>query len=81
VAPDIFRDVVAERADFRGEALASVGAVARLSIESRHVGEENAWAIVVEGGRQAEPIPAVRHAGTHVEVRDLFFATPARSAG
>jgi len=63
---------------FRGEALASVGAVARLSIESRHVGEENAWAIVVEGGRQAEPIPAVRHAGTHVEVRDLFFATPAR---
>lgn len=63
---------------FRGEALASVGAVARLSIESRHMDEEHAWAIVVEGGRQAEPTPAVRHSGTQVEVRDLFFATPAR---
>jgi DNA mismatch repair protein MutL len=63
---------------FRGEALASVGAVARLSIESRHLDEEHAWTIVVEGGRQAEPTPAGRHAGTLIEVRDLFFATPAR---
>lgn len=63
---------------FRGEALASVGAVARLSIESRHPGEEHAWAITVEGGRQSGPRPAARAAGTLVEVRDLFFATPAR---
>ena len=63
---------------FRGEALASVGAVARLSIESRHRSEEHAWAIEVEGGREGAPIPASRAAGTQVEVRDLFFATPAR---
>ena len=37
---------------FRGEALASVGAVARLSIESRHASEEHGWAIEVEGGRE-----------------------------
>jgi DNA mismatch repair protein MutL len=63
---------------FRGEALASVGAVARLSLESRHMSEEHAWAIEVEGGRERQPIPASRAPGTQVEVRDLFFATPAR---
>jgi DNA mismatch repair protein MutL len=63
---------------FRGEALASVGAVARLLIESRHQGEEHAWAIEVEGGREGEPIPASGALGTQVEVSDLFFATPAR---
>jgi DNA mismatch repair protein MutL len=63
---------------FRGEALASVGAVARLSIESRHGSEEHGWAIIVEGGHESEPRPASRVSGTQVEVRDLFFATPAR---
>jgi DNA mismatch repair protein MutL len=63
---------------FRGEALASVGAVARLSLESRHRSEDHAWAIEVEGGREREPQPASRAGGTQVEVRDLFFATPAR---
>ncbi|MGH6923440.1 MAG: DNA mismatch repair endonuclease MutL [Propylenella sp.] len=63
---------------FRGEALASIGAAARLTIESRHAGEEHAWTIAVEGGRLAEPRPASRSVGTQIEVADLFFATPAR---
>ncbi|MCT8267063.1 DNA mismatch repair endonuclease MutL [Afifella sp. JA880] len=63
---------------FRGEALASIGSVARLSLESRHKSEEHGWSILVDGGRKAEPVPAARAAGTQVEVRELFFATPAR---
>ncbi len=63
---------------FRGEALASIGAVARLSIQSRHAGEAHAWSIEVEGGRLGEPEPASHAAGTQIEVCDLFFATPAR---
>jgi DNA mismatch repair protein MutL len=52
--------------------------VARLSIESRHASESTPGAIEVEGGREGEPRPASRAPGTQVEVRDLFFATPAR---
>jgi DNA mismatch repair protein MutL len=64
---------------FRGEALPSIGAVARLSITSRAAGGE-AHEIKVEGGKLTPPAPAgfgVRH-GTRVEVRELFYATPAR---
>jgi len=63
---------------FRGEALPSIGAVARLSIASRARGAEEAWRISVEGGAAHPPKPAAIPAGTIVEVRDLFFATPAR---
>ncbi|BCP52517.1 DNA mismatch repair protein MutL [Kaistia sp. 32K] len=63
---------------FRGEALASIGAVARLSIASRHASEPHAWEIVVEGGLVHPPRPAGLSAGTRVEVTDLFFSTPAR---
>ncbi|POF34685.1 DNA mismatch repair endonuclease MutL [Roseibium marinum] len=63
---------------FRGEALPSIGSVARLAIQSRHREEEHAWAIAVEGGREQPIIPAARTRGTQVEVRDLFFSTPAR---
>jgi DNA mismatch repair protein MutL len=63
---------------FRGEALPSIGAVARLSITSRPRGAGDAWEIAVDGGRKAELAPAALGAGTRVEVRDLFFATPAR---
>jgi len=63
---------------FRGEALASIGAVARLSLLSRHASSAHAWTIDVDGGRVGDLRPASHAAGTQVEVRDLFFATPAR---
>src|SRR5277367_873555 len=63
---------------FRGEALPSIGAVARLAITSRAKGSDEAWRIEVEGGVLSEPRPAALTEGTQVEVRDLFFATPAR---
>ena len=64
---------------FRGEALPSIGAVARLTLTSRQ-GEGAAHAITVEGGRKSAVAPAAGAPGTRVEVRDLFFATPARRA-
>jgi DNA mismatch repair protein MutL len=63
---------------FRGEALPSIGAVARLTIASRKDGSNEAWQIGVEGGVVTPVRPAALAQGTQVEVRDLFFATPAR---
>ncbi|MCP1245338.1 DNA mismatch repair endonuclease MutL [Acetobacter cerevisiae] len=63
---------------FRGEALPSIGAAARLSITSRPRGESGAWRIRVEGGRIFPPEPSAGAPGTSVVVEDLFFATPAR---
>jgi DNA mismatch repair protein MutL len=63
---------------FRGEALASIGAVSRLSIETRCAAEEAGTRIVVEGGIQRELSPIARDVGTRVAVRNLFFNTPAR---
>lgn len=62
---------------FRGEALPSIGAVSRLTITSRQEGGDP-WIIHVTGGVKRGPEPAAGTKGTHVEVRDLFFATPAR---
>ncbi|EFH13297.1 DNA mismatch repair endonuclease MutL, partial [Teichococcus cervicalis] len=62
---------------FRGEALPSIGAVARLTLTSRVPGGE-AFRIDVEGGAKSEIRPAAGAPGTRVEVRDLFYATPAR---
>src|SRR5581483_9080030 len=63
---------------FRGEALPSSGAVARLTIQSRARGASEAYEIAVDGGRKSPLKPAALGAGTRVEVRDLFYATPAR---
>jgi DNA mismatch repair protein MutL len=63
---------------FRGEALPSIGAVARLAISSRARNAKDAWTISVEGGRVGPPAPSAQSLGTRVEVKDLFFATPAR---
>ena len=61
---------------FRGEALASVASVARLTLTSRERGASHAWKL--RGEADAEPEPAALMAGTVVEMRDLYFNTPAR---
>ncbi len=63
---------------FRGEALPSIGAVSRLAITSRAAGAADAFAIEVAGGAVGPVVPAALARGTRVEVRDLFYATPAR---
>jgi DNA mismatch repair protein MutL len=63
---------------FRGEALPSIGAVSHLVITTRHKDEPHAWAIAVDGGAKSEVKPAALGDGTRVELRDLFYATPAR---
>lgn len=63
---------------FRGEALPSIGSVARMRLTSRPKGSDSAWTLAIEGGVKGEPEPAAHPFGTRVEVRDLFFATPAR---
>ncbi len=63
---------------FRGEALPSIGAVAKLSITTRDAGDGNAWTIAVTGGAKSEIAPAALTRGTRVDVADLFYATPAR---
>ncbi len=62
---------------FRGEALPSLGAVGRLAITSRAEGHDAAQ-LRVEGGQSSPVKPAARNRGTTVELRDLFYATPAR---
>ena len=63
---------------FRGEALPSIGAVARLTIATRHASEPHAWTVTVDAGAKSDLKPAALGKGTTVEVRDLFYATPAR---
>lgn len=63
---------------FRGEALPSIGAVSRLTITSRTSSDDTAWRLLIEGGTKGEPAPTSFAFGTRVDVRDLFYATPAR---
>ena len=73
---DDFMDI--KNLGFRGEALPSIGSVARLSIISRGRDESAGWKISVSGGVVQGPVPAALTNGSVVEVSDLFFATPAR---
>ena len=65
---------------FRGEALPSIGSVARLALTTQADGSEDCWSLTVEGGDKSDvrPAPGRGHSGTRVDVRDLFYATPAR---
>jgi DNA mismatch repair protein MutL len=63
---------------FRGEALPSIGSVARVTLTSRAAGADSAWQVIADNGALGEPRPAAHPGGTTVEVEDLFFNTPAR---
>ena len=63
---------------FRGEALPSIGSVARMSLTSRTAESDSAWMIEADNGALTEPRPAAHPVGTTVEVHDLFYNTPAR---
>lgn len=63
---------------FRGEALPSIAAVSRLTLTSRVAGERSGWTVSSSGGSTSEPQPAAHPQGATVEVRDLFYNTPAR---
>lgn len=63
---------------FRGEALPSIASVSRMAIRSRATDAPDAWKIRVDAGSKSEPMPTSQPSGTVVEVRDLFYATPAR---
>lgn len=63
---------------FRGEALPSIASVSRMTITSRPHEQKDAWILSVAGGKKETPKPASHPEGTSVEIRDLFYATPAR---
>jgi DNA mismatch repair protein MutL len=63
---------------FRGEALASIASVAKLNITSAQVGQSEAWQLTCYAGKLDELKPAAHPSGTTIEMRELFFNTPAR---
>ncbi|MDG1438536.1 MAG: DNA mismatch repair endonuclease MutL [Emcibacteraceae bacterium] len=63
---------------FRGEALPSIASVSRFTFKSRAKNSNDAWQIFIEGGKKGKVEPTALNQGSHVEVRDLFYSTPAR---
>jgi DNA mismatch repair protein MutL len=63
---------------FRGEALASIAAVSHLTLTSRRAGEKHGWTVSASGAEVSKAAPAPLAEGTSVDVRDLYFNTPAR---
>lgn len=66
-----------ENFGFRGEALPSIGSVSKMTIASRQKGGEP-WGLSVIGGRKSNLEPVASQLGTRIEIRNLFYATPAR---
>ncbi len=63
---------------FRGEALAAMASISRMTLSSRTEGQSHGWTLSFEGGQLIDKRPSSQSVGTCVEVRDLFFCTPAR---
>ena len=63
---------------FRGEALPSIGSVSRMTITTRRADDDSGWKIEVNGGEKSEVMPAAHTRGTRIDVKDLFYAAPAR---
>jgi DNA mismatch repair protein MutL len=63
---------------FRGEALASIAAVSRLTLASQQAGQNHGWQIQVDGKSVSQPVPSSLTLGTSVDVNDLYFNIPAR---
>ncbi len=63
---------------FRGEALPSIASVSRMKISTRSRDNGEAWEITAEDGNKSDPKPGTQAEGTTIEVRDLFYSTPAR---
>src|SRR5215510_9662921 len=63
---------------FRGEALASIAAISQLALTSRTASDKHAWRVESSGGQATAAEPAAAAAGTSVEVRELYYNTPAR---
>ncbi len=63
---------------FRGEALPSIASVSRFTFKSRAKGSDEAWKIEIDGGKKSPVVPTALDIGSYVEVRDLFYSTPAR---
>src|SRR3569832_1362940 len=74
-----FDDLAAVRSlGFRGEALPSIASVSQLTLITRNAGSEHGWQVRSRGEQLDEPVPAAHPVGTTVNVRELFFNTPAR---
>ncbi len=63
---------------FRGEALASMAAIAQLALTSRTAAEPHGWQVTAADGQTSQPVPASHACGTTVEIREMYFNTPAR---
>ncbi len=63
---------------FRGEALPSIASISRFTLTSRRAGDDSAHTLFIEGGAKGAVMPAAGGIGTRIEVKDLFYATPAR---